>query len=519
MFKNKRLLFVAPYKGEVGIKDMFAAPNFGLYRIKFYIESQFSDVTVDILDPNIDIIDFKAKEYNMIGFSLTHMTLEYDIALIYRAQKESPESILMAGGIEATFTSEWLLRSTPLDIVVLGEGEEIVANIIANYDKNTCLKSLLEVEGLVIKERINKIIRTGPKDCLDHSRFSHISSVFDFSKIPYRRYWEANAEQYETPDHKVLNSIRLFTSNYCPHNCMFCSSTNFLDYAYYGEYSKRKRTNIVALESEDIIKMIHNAVIANHETQTIIFDDDNFMMSLRRVRSICESIIEYKKEGHLPNDLTFICQARIDNFKSEKSKDVITLMKRANFRMIMFGVESFSEKVLEEFGKNTDPRLIENVLLNTQKSGIEPLIYLILFSPKSSMDDLWITLSNSLNYLNRGMEISLNFYIMDIPGSHYQKIKGLIHDYHEIPVYVDNKQVTKIKKSNWIYPFDDEVRKLAKMIEKSYSIYEDFFKKKFKIKHVPGRVYSFIIFYAILDITGLENDKNRLLKFFQRDYT
>ncbi len=513
---KQNVLLVAPYKGPVGINDMFVAPNFGLYRIKFYIQNKFPNISVDVLYPNLESVDFNAKKYDYIGFNLTHTTLEHDIGLIYRAKKESQDSILMAGGIEATFIHDWLIKSAPLDLVVLGEGEEILEQLFQNNNSAVGLKNILQIPGLVIRDKNGEPKKTLPGRFLDQERFSYISSLLDFSQVSYPVFWNANASQYREPNPQEINAIRIFTGNYCPHKCTFCSSTNFLDYSYSKEGDVNKRTKVVRLIAEDTMNMIVRAYYAYNMVKTIIIDDDNFVMSLDRVNLICQMIIASKKKGEIPEDLTFTCQARVDNFRTDKAKVAMSLMKDAGFRLIMYGVESFSKKVLEEFGKSTDIGLIENVLEQTQNTGINSLVYLILFSPRSTKKDLWKTMMKSLNCLSKGMEVSINFYIMDIPGSYYQKEKDLIREYKKIPIVVNGTEVATIAKSEWLYPFDKELRNLANRVEEEYPEHEDFFKSKFGIKHIPGRIYTYIVFYAILELMGCHKEKKELLEIFQK---
>jgi len=511
---KRNILLIAPFKGPIGIKDMFAAPCFGLYRIKCYIEEKFPETRVDVIDPNIEKVDFNSKSYDFIGFSLTHTTLEYDLGLVHRAKKEAPGSILMAGGIEATFIADWLIKTTPMDFVVLGEGEEVLENILCCYNSSSGLKSIMNVAGVVIRNKQDRALARS----LDQNRFSYISSLVDFSKIPYKMFWRANARQYREPDSCVINAIRMFTGNYCPHNCTFCSSTNFLDYAYSGDYGRIKKTKVVSLKPEQILNMILRALEAHPQTKTIILDDDNFAMSTKRLLKACDLILDAKAQKRVPEELTFICQARIDNFRSSASSGLLALMKKAGFRMIMYGVESFSENVLAEFGKKTDIALISNILRATTELGIKPLIYLILFSPNSTLGDVRKTVIKSLDYLSSGMEISINLYVMDIPGCHYQKEQNLIREYMQVPIELDGKEIARINKSEWLYPFDKDVRNLAKRVEEEHLDYEQFFKDRFGIQHIPGRIYTFIVFYEVLHFLGLDQEKERLLDIFKTYY-
>lgn len=508
-----KMLFLSAYTGPEGKRMMWSGPNFGLYRMKFYLEHKFPGIEIDVVDPSIIDVDFKKLEYNLIGFSPCHETLEHDISLMYEAQARCPNALLVAGGIHATFVHKWLLREAPLDFVVLGEGEIPMENFLKKYDAERGIASIAEVPGISTLD-----FPTPLTPNLTPEQFSFMSRIFDFKRVPYLTHWDANAGQYENPDWEAVRTVRIFTGNYCPWNCSFCSSTNFLDFAAEGDFSFEKNTKVVTLTGKELYEMVERVVRARPETRTIIFDDDNFVMSMTRLIEMCNMLIEGKANGSIPKGVTFICQARIDNFKSKMAKNALSLMKSAGFRMIMYGVESLSEPVLKEFYKNTPPALIHEVLEDTLRVGIKPLFYLILFSPGSTMDDVRTTVLASLPYLEKKLEVTLNFYVQDLPGTHYAKQEDLRRNNQTIPIHVDGKRVHEISKSTYIFPTQQEVWDFAESVLNDYPRYLAMFKKKFGIEHTPGRVYTFIIFYAILEKLGCDKEKDRVLEVFEAEY-
>src|SRR5438270_5025894 len=58
------------------------------------------------------------------------MTLRYDLELAYIARRAAPEALMVAGGMEATFRPELMFELGPFDIVVLGEGERPLLELL-----------------------------------------------------------------------------------------------------------------------------------------------------------------------------------------------------------------------------------------------------------------------------------------------------------------------------------------------------------------------------------------------------
>jgi radical SAM superfamily enzyme YgiQ (UPF0313 family) len=66
--------------------------------------------------------------------------------------------------------------------------------------------------------------------------------------------------------------------------------------------------------------------------------------------------------------LQFISTNRIDAMTAER----LAAMKRAGFRVLGFGIESFAPRILEEFNKGQIHRHIEPVLAQARRLGITP---------------------------------------------------------------------------------------------------------------------------------------------------
>src|SRR6185369_15402198 len=68
-----------------------------------------------------------------------------------------PDALLVLGGEHGTAVPELVLRTSPVDVVVLGEGEETIVNLLrARRDS----KSLRDVKGIAFKDGA-EIINTG----------------------------------------------------------------------------------------------------------------------------------------------------------------------------------------------------------------------------------------------------------------------------------------------------------------------------------------------------------------------
>ena len=121
-------LLIGPYD-PMGGEYTFLAPPLGVWRLCGVLRRAGHDA--ETFDPNCcdgapeDELRarLRAKRFDLIGVSTTGVTLRYDLALAHLAKREQPDALLVAGGMEATFDPETLFRLAPLDLIVLGERE------------------------------------------------------------------------------------------------------------------------------------------------------------------------------------------------------------------------------------------------------------------------------------------------------------------------------------------------------------------------------------------------------------
>ncbi|MFH2140366.1 MAG: cobalamin-dependent protein [Pseudomonadota bacterium] len=126
--KTPSFLLVGPYDPKGG-EFTFIAPPLGVWRLAGVLEA--AGFRVSVFDPNCcegvteEAFDtaLQGAEWDVVGFSITGMTLPYDLALAYRARKLLPQAVLVTGGVEATFNPKEVFQLGPFDLVVLGEGE------------------------------------------------------------------------------------------------------------------------------------------------------------------------------------------------------------------------------------------------------------------------------------------------------------------------------------------------------------------------------------------------------------
>ena len=137
----------------------------------------------------------------------------------------------------------------------------------------------------------------------------------------------------------------------CPFNCSFCSDATW------------KRT----LRKRDPGKIVDEAelLITRYGIRELYFQDDTFNVDKTWFSSICNEIIS----RGLHKKCTFKCPMRAN--RNIVTDELFALAKKANFWMVFFGVESGSQKVLNEVCKNLTKEEIVRAFTIARKWGIQ----------------------------------------------------------------------------------------------------------------------------------------------------
>lgn len=485
------VLLIGPYDPHCG-EYTFLAPPLGVWRLAGVLES--AGVTVRVFDPNSCTEpprralerEILRRPWDIIGVSTTGMTLRFDLELAHLARRLAPKALLVAGGMEATFRPDLMFRLGPFDRVVLGEGERPLLEMVARLRAGA---SLGGISGTAERGADRQCLRL-PQRALAREELRDAIFATPYERMPYRAYWERLESAYRVGALPMkaareallaeIRSVRLITLNYCPMGCAFCSSTNFL------RESQGSVAGIARLETDECIHMLERIVAAHPGVRTIIFQDDIFVFTQdRRILPLCERISAAKESGALPRTLQFISTNRVDAMTPER----LAAMRRAGFRVLGFGIESFSRPVLEEFNKGRIHPHIEPTLSTARQLGITPFLDLILTSPRATLADLAETLRQAHRWMHRGCEVGMYPYVIPFSGAPMAADPALepctISERREIAgTAVAWHQPTKI------LPLDPLVRATILRIETEF---EAFLRQAERhATHLPSRLRSLI---------------------------
>lgn len=188
----------------------------------------------------------------------------------------------------------------------------------------------------------------------------------------------------------------LIATRGCPHGCVFCSEVMRVSI---GRKMRCRSAKNVADEMEHLGRQGANICS---------FQDDSFSADKRFVRSLCEELAARK------STMPWMARVRVD----ELDYDMLAAMKKAGCVMLGLGVESGSQRIVEQMQKQYEPQpwreLCRKIFGWTHQLGIGTNAYYVIGNPTETREDIEQTISLAIE-LNSDT-IQVHFYT-PYPGS------------------------------------------------------------------------------------------------------
>ena len=318
------LLYAAAYAGEQGHEVFFLdapAKRLDEERSLAIIRERVSEPALFVLDTSTPSIKSDVR----FGAELKRRYPGSFVILVGTHPSACPEeTLLLDGGIDAAARGEYDLTVTALaDALESGAGPG-------------------SVRGITYRDRRSGEITANPAmPYLENLDALPFAAAFIKEHLEVRDYFFSAA---------TYPAVQLFTGRGCPFRCDFCVYPQTM---HGHRYRARSPGNVVG-EFE---------YIADHfpGVKEVVIEDDTFTVDKQRVAEICALLVE---KG-LHKRLKWLCNARAD-----LDLETMRLMKQAGCRLIIPGIESGSQEILDNIRKGTRLDQFLPYVRNARKAGL-----------------------------------------------------------------------------------------------------------------------------------------------------
>ena len=360
------MTFVEPPKDYWFVMGEYLPPPYGLLQLAGYLEDKIPETEIEVIDCQAMCIDWKGLEKRLESFNPDVVaTSGFATCNVYvaartleTAKKLNPEVLTVSGGQHFSATSQESLEAYPeIDVVVRGEGEETMVELIRSIAKNL---SFSGVAGISFRNRDK--IRHNPSrpliENLDSLPFPGYHFVKEFAHLYHFTMMAGSKAKYGMVE----------GSRGCTHQCTFCSQ-----WKYWQRCCRHKSPKRVA----DEIEFLYN----NFGSRLLWLTDDNFGFG-QRMEDLCDEIIERR----FSDNISCFMQARCDDVA--RNQHILPKMRRAGINYLLLGVESHSQSNLESFRKGTKPEEAISAVKALKQNGMFSQATCIIGQRKDSHESI-----------------------------------------------------------------------------------------------------------------------------------
>ena len=340
-------------------KTDYVVPPLGLAYCAAAVE-EWGGADVDLVDAvagktGVDEILKKVADErpDLIYVAAGTSTLGRDLAFLTRAKEVSPTTKAAVMGTHVSARPDDGFATPGADFIVRGEPEATCAELARAVRGEVPYG---EVAGLSWRED-GRVVHNSSRELID-----------DLDALPHPARRFLRPYNYEPPFMRHGRFDIVITSRGCPYPCNYCSTG-----AYYGRTIRFRSSADVLVELREMVE--------EEGVRQVGFWDDTFTIGKRRVLELC-GLIENSGLA-----FSWMCMSRVDTVDEE----MLAALKRAGCYLVIYGVESGSQRVLERMGKKTTVEQARRAFEATTRAGLEAAAFFMFGNLGEREEDMRAT--------------------------------------------------------------------------------------------------------------------------------
>ena len=236
------------------------------------------------------------------------------------ARDNVPGALRVLGGVHATFMYKQVLAEAPwVDVIVRGEGEEILQNLMRAVAEGRYPADRAQIKGLAYRDGEQIVATQAAPTVKDIDSLDPDWSVLDWSKYIYLPLNTRVA---------IPNMARG-----CPFTCSFCSQWKF-----WRDYRVRDPKKVV----DEIERLVND-----HKVGFFILADEEPTINKKKFVAFCQELID----RGLPAKVKWGINTRVTDIW--RDRDLLKFYRKAGLVHVSLGTEAAAQLKLDLFNKET----------------------------------------------------------------------------------------------------------------------------------------------------------------------
>lgn len=350
-----------------------------------YIEKDENKIRIGL--PDIEIIKIIRNFHpEVVGITSMFTAYAHDSHnLASLVKKIDPAIKVVLGGAHASIFPELSIKDQNIDIVVKGEGEITMWEIVQAMKDS---RNGLNIPGTIVRNG-GRIINNTSREYIKNLDILPFPA---YHLLPMEKYFQVSKDSPYLMYHRMCGII---SSRGCPGDCCYCSIHSVWGHSWRGRSPK----NVVD-EIEFMMK--------NYAAKEFSFLDDSVACNKERMRGICDEIMRrnIKIKWSTPNGIS---HWTLD-------KELLDRMKAAGCYRLTFGIESGNPKTREFIGwkKNFSLQQAKEIIKYANKIGLWTICTFILGFPLEDETSVKDTVRFAIE---SDTDFAAFFLLMPFPGT------------------------------------------------------------------------------------------------------
>jgi len=292
----------------------------GALRDAGYTDVHFIDAMTDHLAEDELRERLAALKPDVVGTTAITPSIYVAEKTLEIAHTVCPGAITVLGGVHATFMYKQVLSEAPsIDVIVRGEGEDIIVDLVRTIDQGRWPAARASVKGIAYRDGDEIVATPAAPTIKDIDGINPDWNVLEWHKYKY------------TPLNKRVAIPNMARG--CPFTCSFCSQWKF-----WRDYRVRDPKK-VADEIETLVN--------DHGVGFFILADEEPTINRRKFNEFCDELIA----RGLPDKVQWGINTRVTDILREEHN--LERWREAGLVHVSLGTEAAAQMKLDRFNKET----------------------------------------------------------------------------------------------------------------------------------------------------------------------
>jgi len=375
---------------------------------------------VERLDPDVSVIGVTAM-----------FTYQWPLVkdLLFALKQARPAALLVGGGEHFTGLPELSLETAPLDIAVIGEGEDTLIELLARWEAHVAAGGDARTDVSAWAEGLRGTAYRKNGKVVQDTRRDRIRAVDDIARPAWELFDVAGYDE-----RRLVNGVRagrtmpILATRGCPYQCSYCSSPN----AWTTRWVPRD-PKLVVDEIEHYAR--------TYGATNFPFHDLTAILKRSWIVEFCNELLARKLDVSWQFPTGTRCEVVDD--------EVADLLRRTGALQVNFAPESGSERVREKIQKRMKEESLFDAVKAATRNKLNVTCFFVLGFPGDEVEDCRATVAWAARLAKLGVDdIACGFYF-PIPGTKFfreleaQGKAQLTDELIMAPIYVQDSRIVE----------------------------------------------------------------------------